>query len=378
MIRHKLVDTTYSKDDVTILLKDISGCMEALDTQEREKMIQSGVHYSEMLPLEYKPTEKYMEIYNKSLKEMSRKTALGIAVLAERLYRRHGNNLVIISLARAGIPVGILVKRYIKLVMKVDIPHYSISIIRGKGIDVNAMNYIYDECNSRGIGVEHFQFLDGWTGKGAISKQLTSAVEELKALDKKWYGLSDDLAVLADPANICPTRGTLEDFLIPSACLNATVSGLVSRTILNDKFINVDAGDFHGAVYFSDLLPEDKSLEFIDTVTSYFETIKIFDILEASREADRKLNWKGMNTVRAIASANGINDINLIKPGVGETTRVLLRRIPWKVLIDTSHKDTEGLEHIIRLCEEKHIPIEEYPLENYKACGIIKNLSADA
>ena len=32
--------------------------------EEREKLNQSGIHYSEMLPLEYKPTPKYMEIYN--------------------------------------------------------------------------------------------------------------------------------------------------------------------------------------------------------------------------------------------------------------------------------------------------------------------------
>lgn len=29
----------------------------------------------------------------------------------------------------------------------------------------------------------------------------------------------------------------------------------------------------------------------------------------------------------------GISSVNFVKPGVGETTRVLLRRVPWKVLV---------------------------------------------
>ena len=45
------------------------------------------------------------------------------------------------------------------------------------------------------------------------------------------------LAVLADPGVCAPILGTRDDFLIPSACLNSTVSGLVSRTVLRDDLI---------------------------------------------------------------------------------------------------------------------------------------------
>ena len=71
MLFENLVKTTYSPDDVILLMQDIQGKVPVLDTEEREKLIQSGVHYSEMLPLEYVPTEKYMEIYQKSLDELS-------------------------------------------------------------------------------------------------------------------------------------------------------------------------------------------------------------------------------------------------------------------------------------------------------------------
>ena len=53
-----LVKTSYPESDVTILLQDVRGKVPVLDTAEREKLNQQGVHYSEMLPLEYAPTER--------------------------------------------------------------------------------------------------------------------------------------------------------------------------------------------------------------------------------------------------------------------------------------------------------------------------------
>ena len=40
--------STYQSQDVTILLKDITGLVTPLGTWEREEKIQSGVHYSEI------------------------------------------------------------------------------------------------------------------------------------------------------------------------------------------------------------------------------------------------------------------------------------------------------------------------------------------
>ena len=125
-----LVKTSYSSDDVVILLQDVEGRVPILDTVEREKLNQSGVHYSEMLPLEYKPTDKYMEIYNESLNILSKETANAVELLSEKLMKYKGKDMVLVSLARAGTPIGILVKRFIKYHWGYDIPHYSISIIR--------------------------------------------------------------------------------------------------------------------------------------------------------------------------------------------------------------------------------------------------------
>ena len=60
--------SSFNRDDVIFLLKDITGKVEPMGTVEREKEIQGGRHYCEMLPIEYKPSEKYVEIYEHALK----------------------------------------------------------------------------------------------------------------------------------------------------------------------------------------------------------------------------------------------------------------------------------------------------------------------
>lgn len=359
-----IVKTSYNADDVTILLQDVKGKVPILDTEEREKLNQGGVHYSEMLPLEYKPTEKYMKIYEESLSTLSKETANAIEILSQKLIEKNGNNFVIVSLARAGTPIGILVKRYIKFKWNYDIPHYSISIIRGKGIDIAAMNYIVDKHGAKSI-----QFLDGWVGKGAINTVLSNACEELIKKDSKFNGLDSELAVLCDPASVTNLYGTRQDFLIPSACLNATVSGLISRTV---KLKSMSDEELHGAIYYEEYKNEDKSIEFINKVCLHFNKDIENNFNPSIAEQDE--NFKGIDEVKKIASIYNIEDINKIKPGVGETTRVLLRRIPDRVLIRKG-ADEKYLKHIKRLCEEKNIPIEYFDLKKYNVCGIIKTVS---
>ena len=53
------------------------------------------------------------------------------------------------------------------------------------------------------------------------------------------------------------------------------------------------------------------------------------------------------------------------------------RRLPWKIIVDKKYMDSPQLSHVLKLAEEKNVPVEEYPLKHYKCCGIIKKL-ADA
>lgn len=354
--------TSYDIDDVILLLKDVTGLVKPQPAKERERLIQSGRHYCEMLPVEYVPTSEYMDMYKKALEQYAAPTAAAIGKLADKIIHFKGADPVLISIARAGIPVGILLKRFIKAKYNLDLKHYSISIIRGRGIDDNALKYIL-----RRHAPEKLLFVDGWIGKGAILNELK------KDLDNEAYtGISPDIAVVSDPAYVTRLCGTHEDILIPSSCLNCTVSGLISRTFLRDDIIKCD--DFHGAVYYGELKDNDLSYGFIEEVEKHFDISVTDNILQDSDDTIPGLNC-GMNEVLEIAHHFNIPDINFIKPGIGETTRVLLRRIPWKILVDPSYKDDMTLRHIIRLAHEKNTRVQFYSLKNYKCCGIIKKLA---
>ncbi len=392
--------SSYLPEDVVLLLKDITGLVQPQPTEEREKLIQSGRHYSEMLPVEYVPTEKYMEVYREALGRYAKQVADAVGVLADKIIAARGKDVVLVSLARAGTPIGILIRRFIKGRYGVDVPHYSISIIRGRGIDDNAMKYLLEIYKP-----EQLLFVDGWIGKGAILSELEKDV-------KAYPHVSPEIAVVADPAGVTELCGTHEDILIPSSCLNSTVSGLVSRTFLREDIIGEK--DFHGAVFYEELRASDLSYEFIETIEKYFipkegNTCGQQEPVGAIREEPdenqgvsgmpgekpdetqgvsgmpgqesvkvREVSGgKGIDEVRKIAAFFGIEDINFVKPGIGETTRVLLRRVPWKVLIDERYRGAPELSHVVRLAEEKSVPVEYYPMAHYKCCGIIKKI-ADA
>ena len=348
-----MMKSSYREEDVILLLKDITGLVEPQPAMERERLIQSGKHYCEMLPVEYVPTERYMEIYREALFHYAPPVARAIERLADKVIAAKGKNVVLVSLARAGIPIGILLKRCIRRKYGIDPGHYAVSIIRGRGIDRNAMNFLLEHYRPQDL-----LFVDGWIGKGAISEELKKAVA---AFD----GVSAQIAVAADPANVTDLCGTHEDILIPSSCLNSTVCGLSSRTFLRDDIIGEK--DYHGAVYYGDLSHADLSYEFIEAI-------------EAASGGDwpkepEAAPGKGLDEVRTIAARFQISDINLIKPGIGETTRVLLRRGPYKILIDERYRDDPSLAHVRRLAEEKAVPVEQYPLVHYKTCGIIRKLA---
>ena len=347
------MQSSYKKDEVTLLLKDISGQVEPLENSERERFIQSGVHYSEMLPKEHLPSEAYRQTFMRALDLYAAPTAKAVQCLCDAIIADKGRNVVLVSLARAGTPVGVLLKRYFRQFYQIDVPHYTISIIRGKGIVKNAVEYILARHPK-----ETIQFVDGWTGKGAIQNQLKAAIQD-------FPGVDDTVAVLSDPAYAAGKCGTHQDFLIPSSCLNATVSGLISRTFYRQDIIGPQ--DFHGAAYYQEFESYDLTETFLSAVEKQFGCDYSFGECAAYDERPQE-------EIHEIAEKYHISDINFIKPGLGEATRVLLRRIPWKILVH-SLEDDAYLSHIYQLAREKKVELEVYPFRYYKACGLIRRLA---
>jgi hypothetical protein len=133
-------------------------------------------------------------------------------------------------------------------------------------------------------------FVDGWTGKGRIARELAAAVESFERTDGARFHA--DLAVLADPGHCARIFGTRDDFLIPSACLNSTVSGLVSRTVFNRELILPN--DFHGAKFYEHLASRDVSSRFLDAVTEQFPEVLAESVHTAADGRDfPPADWSG-------------------------------------------------------------------------------------
>ncbi|REE99363.1 cysteine protease StiP family protein [Thermomonospora umbrina] len=356
---------SYPAEDVTWLLKDLSHVRLEAPTEEREEAIQAGrAHYAESLPVEYQPGPQYQRLFHEALDATAARLAYAVGLITEMILAERGREAVLVSLARAGTPVGVLVRRWARMAYGLDLPHYAVSIVRGRGIDRVALRYLARHHDPASI-----MFVDGWTGKGAISRELSAALDA-HARDT-GDRFSDELAVLADPGRCARVFGTRDDFLIPSACLNSTVSGLVSRTVLNDELIGPE--DFHGAKFYAELASSDVSGLFLDTVCARFGEVaeRVARDLPSPHDPERAPDWSGWAAVRRIGEEHGVDDLNLIKPGVGETTRVLLRRVPWKVLV---RADAEpDLAHIRLLAGERGVPVIEVAPDAfpYACAGLI-------
>ncbi len=349
---------SYLKNDVNFLLKIID--MKEMDIKTKESLIQNGKkHYSQMLSPEYKPTKEYLNIFYNAFELNRIKVSKNILTLANFLKDKFDKNQVLISLARGGTPVGVLLKRTLRDIFNIEVPHYSISIIRDKEVDSNALKYILQNNPNK-----EFVFIDGWTGKGVIKNELKKSIDNF---NKKYStSISSDLFVLADISGKADYSATNEDYLIPSSALNSTVSGLVSRSILNEKFIK--ESDFHGCKYYSEFSKNDLSLWYIDELMKSIKNIKNYSKEIVAQNRDLEL--KAENFINSIKIAFNIGNINHIKPGIGESTRVLLRRVPYAILIQD--KNLIEIEHILKLASDKDIKIIEDKSLLFKAVGIIK------
>ncbi|MFE0038319.1 phosphoribosyltransferase domain-containing protein [Streptomyces sp. NPDC059015] len=361
--------SSYAPDEVGWLLQDLSDVELEAPTEEREEAIQSGgAHYAESLPVEYQPSDAYQALFHAALETSAARIARAVGAVTDTVLAEHPQRHrpgahprerrpVLVSLARAGTPVGVLMRRWARHRHGLDLPHYAVSIVRGRGIDANALRWLAAHHDPADV-----VFVDGWTGKGAITRELAAALGE-------FDGFVPEIAVLADPGGCVRTYGTREDFLIPSACLNSTVSGLVSRTVLRTDLVGPH--DFHGAKYYRELAAADVSGHFLDTVEARFD--EVADAVDADVKellsADRAPTWAGWAAVERISEEYGIHDVNLVKPGVGETTRVLLRRVPWKIL--ARRGAGADLDHVRLLAEQRGVPVEETDDLPYSCVGLI-------
>ncbi|MFT5894055.1 MAG: hypothetical protein ACI8VW_000922 [bacterium] len=356
---------TYNPEDITFLLKPVQIVPTEIATKER--MIQSGAaHYSEMISEERRPDERYLKIFEEARRKGQNRIAAEISSLAQRIADRvlEGSlepQVTLCSLVRAGVPYGVLLQRELSAI-GVDSSHFGVSIIRDRGLDRNAVEFILKSHPVGGV-----IFVDGWTGKGAISTELQKSWQEITGL------ASAELVVLADPSGFATMSGSHEDWLIPSGILGANVSGLISRSILNKDVIGPQ--DFHGSVSVKHLADIDVSLEFVDDITQRMPNYRGLVAPVTPAQDMQVLRATALASVNAIAQRYEVDNFNRIKPGIAEATRAILRRKPEKTFI-RSFGDPD-LAALIHLCRQDDVDVvEDASLTGpYRAITLIEKLS---
>ncbi len=357
--RRPLFTGSYSAHDCEFLLKPLS--IEATSVAEKERSIQSGMrHYSEMLTPEEIPSRRYLQLFQSLVDTYAGRVGHEIMSLAAHIGATRRPPYTVVSLARAGTPIGALLTRALRMGYDANVRHYSISIIRDRGIDENALRYMLRIARR---ATEGLFFVDGWTAKGVIGRELRCAVAKWNAENPEL--LDPRLYVLSDIGGSADVAASYHDYAIPSGILNATVSGLVSRSILNSR---VGPGDFHGCVHYSAFKHVDQTNWYINRIAATFPSAVPRPLLATGRQgrAEAMARW-----LADCMRKHSISDENLIKPGVAESTRVLLRRIPELLIV----RDTRAfdLRHLLVLAEERQVPIEIDPDLPFLSAALIRS-----
>ena len=368
---------SYLADDVTVLLDIVDKDSVAdVPVSEKEALIQSGQrHYSDMLTLEQAPSARHEQLYLQALEQGEARMASDIANLAYTLHDIFHNTvneekpLILVSLVRAGLPVGVLLQRALadrNSRYALPTKHYGISIIRDRGLDPVALQLILDSHPGSPI-----IFVDGWTGKGAIYQELARSLKAF--IDDRHPNFANifhqgkgviPLLTLADPAGVAWLAASFDDWLIPSGLLNSTVSGLISRSLYTEPHLGL-----HRAIFYDNLIAIDHSLSFVELIES---TRQLLTTAPQRLTTFIQPRYSTQSIVDKIATQYSIDNRNRIKPTIAEATRAILRRDPERILLATAdHPDTTLLRH---LCRDRDIEISVLGAKilPYQAITLIK------
>lgn len=351
---------SYHPEDVTFLLRRLQ--LETVPLDERERLIQSGRrHYSEMIGPEDAPTRERIRLFRACLAANGQRLANDLTALAGMLARSAppGGDLTVVSIARAGTPVGVVLTRLLRARLSPDrVRHYSISVIRDRGLDRTALDHI---AARHGPGT--IRFVDGWTGKGTIAREIARSLEGQDAIPP---GLWTPLDISGSAAH-CASRG---DYLIPSSLLGGTISGLVSRSVLPPG--DIGTPQFHGCLELTHLRRYDLSRWFADRLERLCALSPRAQTDAAPLGAPAGRHAQSQAFIDELMREFGVGDRNRVKIGIGETVRVALRRLPERILLrDAATADAAFIQ---RLAQLRGIPVSHRPEMPHAAVGIIADV----
>lgn len=355
---------SYRSGEVEFLLRPIQ--LEATSLKERERLIQSGQrHYSEMIGPEDAPTRERLRLFRRALAANEDRFANDIARLADGIVSSvTGNEVTLVSIARAGTPVGVLLlHRLRQIAPHLRSAHYSISVIRDRGVDTIALRRILESHQPASV-----RFVDGWTGKGTIASELRGSLAEWKHAPKT---LNRGLWVPLDVCGVAIGAASNLDYLIPCALLGGTISGLVSRSVL-PRGSKESQVEMHGCVLLGHLRRYDLSRWFVDRIAKKVSIIPSETACDTLFGNDLARQKSASRCLQVMMDRYRLSDVNRIKLGIGETVRVLLRRLPKVVLLNSAIGESDaGL--IEELAAIRGVPVQREEDLYFNAIAVIEN-----
>ncbi len=342
------VQTSYAPSDIRLLIG--AAPAPTVSLSQKEARIAAGESYGHFLTPEAVPTDLQADTYHSALARSGPAIASALLGLAAQLETQaKGEPITLVSLARAGFPVGIVLHRLLRR-RGLDSAHFGVSIVRGVGLDLRALQQVLSERPAAGV-----VFIDGWTGKGSILDTLRTSLT--------GHVFQPTFAALYDPAGVADLAGSHDDLLLPHAALNATVSGLLSRSFLvsDNHAAPLHAAHLHAAQYLAHLQAHDVSTGYVDALGALCA-----DAAPLPAPSARPHNPAAL--ALDIAHRYGCTDPHRAKPGIGEATRVFLRRRPAALVIRASTPDTLHLETLARA---GGIPIYSEAALPYAAMSLI-------
>lgn len=357
---------SYPAHEVRFLLNILQ--MQPTNIEEKEQLIQSGKkHYSSMLSAEHPPSATHLQHYDLAMQLGAARMAKEVQQLGNRLLELYAPEpIVLVSLVRAGVPLGVLLRDY--LAAQVPCYHYGVSIIRDRGIDHAALDQII-----RLHGAKNIVFVDGWTGKGAITRELGRSLQDYPELWDAQSGLPR-LLVLSDLAGCAWLAASQDDWLIPSGVLGSVISGLISRSVLPE---HAQQGTWHGCIQYHTLAEHDLSNSFIQQIRSHIQQQPEQHSCLWGNTQRQQQQQQSQHTIDWLMQHYRVEQVNHIKPSIAEATRAVLRRVPERILLkDADHPSTQLLRHF---AEQQQVAIDVLgeQLGPYQAVTLIKTMPKD-
>lgn len=340
---------SYNEQDVTLLLEPVPASKTA------------GTEFAAKVAAEFVPDENYEAWFWMAVDEVAERLARDVATVATALHRSTTKPITLVTLVRAGTPTGVLLQRALRRLGHQSV-HYSISSVRGRGIDEAALDYIVERHAQESI-----VFVDGWTGKGFIAAELTESIASYNA--SRGTALVPSLVVLADLAGVSSLSSSGDDYLIPFSMLLGTICGLIGGSFASDQ-----AGQFDRVLYFDTLADRDISMRFIERMDA--------PVNRALRAVPQQLNWSGSQreALRRISegfvaeciSRYGLDGSNSVKPGICECYRALLTRpVPMQLLVRDPVADALELRSLYTLAAGKDVEVVHDPAMPYRAAILL-------